>query len=1316
MKFFKAFPLLILITLVFEPYHSTAQSGTAGIYVGGHFRRERPGTITQLKASGFSYVILFNISVEANGDLTTDGETICKNGAYVFGNTQPYYVSDVTSLKQGVTSIKRVESCIGGWGNHSYANIKALVASQGTGTGSILYRNFQALKNAIPSMDAINNDDEETYDVNSATAFHVMLANLGYKTTLAPYMNKSYWQQLATNVNNQKPGSVDRIDLQWYEGGAGNNPCNWNINNIPLYTGDLNYAEATSVSNKMTSAKNNCGAKGGFIWVYNDNGVNLRQLAGRINDIYGGPAVTRGAVATFYGDCSYGGSAIGLPEGTFTKAQLLAYGIPANSISSIKVNPGYSVKVFVNDNFSGTNATFTDADECLVDNNLNDNISSIQITAKGISGFSGNFYIRNRSSKLYMDVSGAAVTDGSNLIQWTGSFGDNQQFSLVELGNGIYRINGVKSGKSFDITDQNPLNATQLQIWTYYGSYNQQFILVQNNAGYYQLIARHSGLALKVEGSSNSTGAKIKQATNDGSTYSQWLLTPVNSTGAVSFYSDCNYGGYKVSLGEGTYTTKDLISKGISDNDISSLKVNQGYVVRVYVDNNQSGTNALFSASDDCLTDNGLNDNISSLVIRANGVTGLNKQFFIQNRNSGQYMNLSGGSNANGGVIVQWPFENGDNEKFTFTDQGNGVYKIISAKSGKAFDIEGGNTAQGTVLQQWDYTGAAQQKFIVISTGDGFYKLIPTHANQIIEVKDASKASGSRVQQWSDNGQTCGQWKFIPTNDIPVVTISAPSNNTVVNAPATINLAATATDAFANITKVEFYNGTTKLGEDATAPYTYSWANVAAGTYSITAKAINEISGTATSSVISIKVNSLPTVSVTAPANNATYVAAATVNLTATATDADGSISKVDFYNGTTLLYSDASAPYSYSWTNVAAGTYTITAKATDNNNGVTTSPPVTVKVNANNNPVVSLTSPTASTAFTAPATVAIAANATDSDGTVTKVEFFQGTTKLGEKTSPPYTHSWADVAAGTYSITAKATDDKGGTTTSAAVSITVKAPNVAPAVTLTSPTANTAFTAPTTVAITANATDSDGSITKVEFFQGTTKLDEKTSPPYTYNWTNVAAGTYSITAKATDNSGAVTTSAAVSITVKAPNAAPTITLTSPTAGAIFAAPATIAISANAADSDGSIVKVEFYNGSTKIGESTMSPFEFTWTDVVLGTYTITAKAYDNEGLATSSAPVSITVTKTTGIDDNNLLSNGLNIFPNPADQELYITSEADLTGSTVEVADIYGNGVFSTKADGFATVLNTEALAPGVYFLRIRQNEAVSIHRFIKR
>ena len=95
--------------------------------------------------------------------------------------------------------------------------------------------------------------------------------------------------------------------------------------------------------------------------------------------------------------------------------------------------------------------------------------------------------------------------------------------------------------------------------------------------------------------------------------------------------------------------------------------------------------------------------------------------------------------------------------------------------------------------------------------------------------------------------------------------------------------------------------------------------------------------------------NQLPTVSITAPTSGSSFTAPASITITANAADADGSITGVSFYQGTTLLGTDNTAPYSYAWSNVNAGSYSLTAIATDNAGATTTSGIVTVSVTTSN-------------------------------------------------------------------------------------------------------------------------------------------------------------------------------------------------------------------------------------------------------------------------------------------------------------------------------------------------------------------------------
>ncbi len=91
-------------------------------------------------------------------------------------------------------------------------------------------------------------------------------------------------------------------------------------------------------------------------------------------------------------------------------------------------------------------------------------------------------------------------------------------------------------------------------------------------------------------------------------------------------------------------------------------------------------------------------------------------------------------------------------------------------------------------------------------------------------------------------------------------------------------------------------------------------------------------------------------------------------------------------------------------------------------------------------------------------------------------------------------------------------------------------------------------------------------------------------------------------------------------------NKAPTVSLTSPSSTGTYYAPATIPLAATAADSDGTVSKVEFYAGDTLLATDTAAPFEGNWGNVPAGTYSITAKAYDNKGASTTSSPVSVKV------------------------------------------------------------------------------------------
>jgi sulfur relay (sulfurtransferase) complex TusBCD TusD component (DsrE family) len=182
--------------------------------------------------------------------------------------------------------------------------------------------------------------------------------------------------------------------------------------------------------------------------------------------------------------------------------------------------------------------------------------------------------------------------------------------------------------------------------------------------------------------------------------------------------------------------------------------------------------------------------------------------------------------------------------------------------------------------------------------------------------------------------------------------------------------------------------------------------------------------------------------------------------------------------------------------------------------------------------PTIALTSPVNGTSYTAPATITLAANVTANGHTISRVQFYNGATLLGEDTSTPYSFTWNNVSAGSYSLTAQATYDAGSTVTSSPANATVTNPSPAPTIALTSPVNGTSYTAPATITLAANVTANGHTISRVQFYNGATLLGEDTSAPYSFTWSNVSAGNYSLTARATYDAGSNVDSSAVNVAV----------------------------------------------------------------------------------------------------------------------------------------------------------------------------------------
>jgi RHS repeat-associated protein len=272
--------------------------------------------------------------------------------------------------------------------------------------------------------------------------------------------------------------------------------------------------------------------------------------------------------------------------------------------------------------------------------------------------------------------------------------------------------------------------------------------------------------------------------------------------------------------------------------------------------------------------------------------------------------------------------------------------------------------------------------------------------------------------------------------------------------------------------------------------------------------------------------------------------------------------------------------------------------------------------------PTVAISSPAKGAIFRAPVNIDLVALPYDSDGTVTRVDFLNGTQAIGAATSFPWQFTWQNVQPGTYSITAKATDNGSATGTSSVVTFTVQPPSTElPQVVLTAPINCSSLTPLALIAFKADAYSANG-IQRVDFISNGQVVGTSTTAPYKWDWNNVPAGLYQLSARAVDKTGLSRDTPPITVTVAAPNTLPAVSLTAPADGATYTAPADITFTATASDSDGSVDHVEFLANGNVVQSTAVSPYQYTWLGVPVGTYDLAARAVDNQGAISTSQPL----------------------------------------------------------------------------------------------
>ncbi len=274
---------------------------------------------------------------------------------------------------------------------------------------------------------------------------------------------------------------------------------------------------------------------------------------------------------------------------------------------------------------------------------------------------------------------------------------------------------------------------------------------------------------------------------------------------------------------------------------------------------------------------------------------------------------------------------------------------------------------------------------------------------------------------------------------------------------------------------------------------------------------------------------------------------------------------------------------------------------------------------------------------------------------------------------------------------------------------------NQPPVITITSPTKNNAFISPATITIEAVAFDQDGSISRVEFFNGSTKIGDLTSPPYIFTWKEVPDGVYTLTAIATDNLNSKSVSSAVEVIVEksgvAINQKPVvgITITSHGQNRKPKRHDNVVLKVEAYDPDGMIAKVDIKSGNKTIAEFAAAPYEFVWEDIDTGTYTIYAVATDNLNTSTVSSSIELIVMD----ERSGGVSKIMNLYPNPNNGHFNISLVQPLPSvgkNQITIVSLEGKTMYNEEMTNFEESMEVYLpnIKAGIYLVLISSGNKI--------
>lgn len=397
--------------------------------------------------------------------------------------------------------------------------------------------------------------------------------------------------------------------------------------------------------------------------------------------------------------------------------------------------------------------------------------------------------------------------------------------------------------------------------------------------------------------------------------------------------------------------------------------------------------------------------------------------------------------------------------RYSATDNNNALDIFVTDRDvsgGGTFDTSGNIATSIASVNRFGYQSlrilgqqstAASDIYPVIS-GDGRWIAFPSDAESA-----PGLVHGATNQTSPDNNNFRDIFLFdrrtnaLPNpSTLPTVALSSPVTGSTYPVNSTVTVVANATTQIGTVASVQFFaNGTSLGGPDTTFPYSATWTPAAMGNYVLSALVTDSFGNQSVSNNVAVTITAIspmaPTIAITSPVPTSSLFVGVPFTVISNASDPDGTVASVQFFaNGVAIGAPDTSSPFSVSYTPTATGAYSLTAVATDNGGNQTTSAVVVVNVGNPDPPAVSITSPVNGSGVTVNSAQTLRASASSANGTIASVQFFANGSPIGTVSKAPFDLTWTPTTAGTYRLTAVATDNIGTQTTSGPVTVLVLA------------------------------------------------------------------------------------------------------------------------------------------------------------------------------------------------------------------------------------------------------------------------------------